>query len=158
MSNLELGKLAPDFTLPSVDGKDVSLKDFLGKNVVLYFYPKNNTPGWNKEASEFRDNYKQFQGLNTVIIGVSKDTLKSHVKFKDKFELQFLTLSDEDKKVHELYDVLKLKKMFGKEYMGVDRSTFIIDKKGVLVKEYRKVKITGHVEEVLDYVKNNLAW
>lgn len=148
---------APDFTLKETNGQEISLSDYLGKkNVVLYFYPRDNTKGCAIEASEFRDLHEEFERLDTVILGISKDSLKSHAKFSDKLDLQFLLLSDEDKKVHEMYGVLKLKKMYGKEYLGVERSTFIIDKKGNIVKEFRKVKAKGHAEEVLEFIKENL--
>ncbi|MBW4829317.1 MAG: thioredoxin-dependent thiol peroxidase [Clostridiaceae bacterium] len=148
---------APDFTLKETNGQEISLSDYLGKkNVVLYFYPRDNTKGCAIEASEFRDLHEEFERLDTVILGISKDSLKSHAKFSDKLDLQFLLLSDEDKKVHEMYGVLKPKKMYGKEYLGVERSTFIIDKKGNIVKEFRKVKAKGHAEEVLEFIKENL--
>lgn len=148
---------APDFTLKETNGQEISLSDYLGKkNVVLYFYPRDNTKGCAIEASEFRDLHEEFERLDTVILGISKDSLKSHAKFSDKLDLQFLLLSDEDKKIHEMYGVLKPKKMYGKEYLGVERSTFIIDKKGNIVKEFRKVKAKGHAEEVLEFIKENL--
>lgn len=143
-----------DFTLKETDGKDVSLKDYRGKNVVLYFYPKDNTPGWTTEAQEFMEFHKEFEDLNTVILGISKDSLKSHEKFRDKYNIPFLLLSDESKEVHEMFDVMKAKKMYGKEYMGVERSTFVFDSDGSLIKEYRKVKVKGHAEEVLNYIRD----
>lgn len=143
-----------EFTLKETDGKDISLSDYKGKNVVVYFYPKDNTPGWNSEANSFKDLYDQFKENNTEILGVSRDSLKSHAKFRDKFQLPFLLLSDEDKKVHELFNVMVPTKMFGKEGMGVERSTFIFNSEGELVKEYRKVKVDGHAEEVLNFVKD----
>lgn len=147
---------ALNFTLKETSGREISLEDYLGKkNVVLYFYPRDNTKGCTIEASEFRDLHEEFEKLDTIILGISKDSLKSHAKFIDKLDLQFLLLSDEDKKVHEIYDVLKPKKMYGKEYIGVERSTFIIDKEGNIVKEFRKVKAKGHAEEVLNFIKEN---
>ncbi len=142
-----------DFTLKETDGKDISLNDFKGQNVVVYFYPKDNTPGWNNEANSFKDLYDQFKENNTVILGISRDNLKSHAKFRDKFDLPFLLLSDEDRKVHELFNVLVPKKMFGKDVIGVDRSTFVFNKDGELVEEFRKVKIDGHAAEVLEFIK-----
>ena len=142
-----------EFTLRETDGNDISLSDFTGKNVVVYFYPKDNTPGWNNEANSFKDLYDQFKENNTEILGISKDSLKSHVKFRDKFDLPFLLLSDEELKVHELFNVMVPKKSFGKEYIGVERSTFIFNKEGELVKEFRGVKVDGHAEEVLDFIK-----
>lgn len=146
---MEIGKKAPDFTLPGSNGEDISLGQFQGdKNVVLYFYPKDNTPGWITEASEFRDNKEKFEDLDSVILGVSPDTMASHHKFIEKQDINFTLLSDRDKKVIELYGVAKA--------VGLERSTFIIDKAGNLVKEYRKVKPKGHAEVVLDYMENNL--
>jgi peroxiredoxin Q/BCP len=113
-----------NFTLKETDGADVSLDNFRGQNVVLYFYPKDNTAGCTTEATEFRNLYNEFVEKDTVILGVSRDTLKSHAKFREKYNLPFLLLSDEDEEVHKLFDVMKLKKMYGKEYMGVERSTF----------------------------------
>lgn len=143
-----------EFTLKETDGKDVSLSDYKGKNIVLYFYPKDNTPGWKNEAIGFKDLYDQFQELDTVILGVSRDSLKSHVKFRDKLELPFYLLSDEEEKVHDLFNVMKPKKAFGKEFIGVERSTFIFNKDGKLVKELRNVKVKGHAEEVLEIIKS----
>lgn len=142
-----------DFTLKETDGNNISLKDYLGKRIVLYFYPKDNTAGWTTEAQEFMEFHKEFEDLNTVILGISKDGLKSHEKFRDKYSIPFLLLSDESKEVHEQFDVLKPKKMYGKEYMGVERSTFIFDEEGNLVKEFRKVKASGHAKEVFDFIK-----
>lgn len=145
-----------DFTLKETDGKNISLSDFKGKNIVLYFYPKDNTSGCTAEAREFRDLYDEFEKLDTVILGISRDSLKSHAKFRGKENLPFLLLSDEDKKVHELFNVMKLKKMYGKEYMGVERFTFIFNKGGELVKKFRNVKAKGHAEKVLEYIKEEL--
>ena len=142
-----------DFTLKETDGNDISLKDYIGKNVVLYFYPKDNTPGWITEAQEFMEFHKEFEKLNTVILGISKDSLKSHEKFRDKYNIPFLLLSDESKEVHEMFDVMKPKKLYGKEYLGVERSTFVFDTEGNLAEEYRKVKVKGHAEEVFNFVK-----
>jgi thioredoxin-dependent peroxiredoxin len=156
MTDLVVGQAAPDFTLPASNGKEVSLHDFRGKNVVLYFYPKDNTPGCTKESCDFRDNAGQFEAKNTIILGVSTDSLASHDKFIKKYDLPFILLSDTDAAVSKLYDVYKLKKNFGKEYMGIERSTFIIDKEGQLAREYRKVKVDGHVEEALAFIYENL--
>ena len=142
-----------NFTLKETDGRDISLNDYKGKNLVVYFYPKDNTPGWKSEAIGFKDLYDQFKELNTEILGISRDGLKSHAKFRDSLELPFLLLSDEEEKVHKLFDVMKPKKMFGKEYLGVERSTFVIDKDGEMLKEYRNVKVKGHAEEVLEFIK-----
>ncbi|MGJ0848110.1 peroxiredoxin [Tissierella praeacuta] len=143
-----------DFVLKETNGADISLKDFKGKNVVLYFYPKDNTSGCTTEALEFMDLYDEFQKQDTIIMGISRDNLKSHVKFRDKHNLPFLLLSDENEEIHNLFNVMKLKKMYGKEYMGVERSTFIFNKEGELVKEFRNVKAKGHAEKVLEFIKN----
>jgi peroxiredoxin Q/BCP len=156
MANTAVGQEAPDFTLPASNGENVSLHDFRGKNVVLYFYPKDNTPGCTKESCDFRDKVEDFSAKDTVILGVSTDDLISHDKFIKKYNLPFLLLSDTEAEVSKLYGVYKLKKNFGKEYMGIERSTFIIDKEGRLAKEYRKVKVDGHVDEALQYISENL--
>ncbi|MBM7619582.1 peroxiredoxin Q/BCP [Bacillus tianshenii] len=153
---VETGKKAPDFSIEATNGEKVKLSDYKGKNVILYFYPKDMTPGCTTQACDFRDQHENFSELDTVILGVSPDPLSKHEKFIEKHGLPFLLLVDEDHKVAELYDVWKLKKNFGKEYMGIERSTFIIDKEGQLVKEWRKVKVKGHVEEALAYIKENL--
>ncbi len=154
MNNLKIGEQAPDFELPSHEGGTVSLSQFKGKNIVLYFYPKDNTSGCTLEAEGFRDRRKEFEELNTVILGVSKDSIKSHSNFAVKIGINFDLLSDSVETVHKLYDVIKPKKMYGREYMGTERSTFVIDKEGNLVKEYRNVKVKGHVDEVLEFVKS----
>ncbi len=152
---LEIGKKAPQFTLPDTFGNKTALKDFLGKKVVLYFYPKDNTSGCTMEANDFKANLKKFEKLNAVVIGVSKDSQKSHRKFVEKYELPFTLLSDEETKVIQKYGVWKEKSMYGRKYMGVERSTFIIDEKGKLIKIYPKVKVKGHVDEVLNFLKEN---
>lgn len=141
-----------DFVLKETDGKDISLKDFRGKNVVLYFYPKDNTSGWTTEALEFVELIDEFEKNNTAVIGISRDSLKSHAKFRDKYDIPFLLLSDETKEVHNLFNVMKMKKLYGKEHLGVERSTFIFDREGNLIKEFRNVKAKGHAREVLDFV------
>lgn len=146
---LEVGQTAPDFSLPISEDTTISKSDFSGKKIVLYFYPRDNTPGCTKEAEAFRDAKEQFDAKNTVIIGVSKDSLKSHAKFTEKKQLNFYLGSDEDGTVCEDYDVYKEKKMYGKTFMGVVRSTFLIDENGNLQKIWPKVKVDGHVEEVL---------
>ncbi|MBD7913910.1 thioredoxin-dependent thiol peroxidase [Clostridium sp. Sa3CUN1] len=150
---MEIGQLAPDFTLMGSDGKNHSLSDYKGKKVILYFYPKDNTPGCTTEACDFRDNINEINNLNAVVIGVSKDNLNSHNKFIEKFNLPFLLLSDEEKTVCNLYDVIKEKNMYGKKVLGIERSTFIINEDGILIKEFRKVKVKGHIEEVLNEIK-----
>ncbi|PAE41056.1 thioredoxin-dependent thiol peroxidase [Bacillus sp. 7884-1] len=154
---IELGKQAPDFELLASNGEKVKLSDLKGENVVLYFYPKDMTPGCTTQACDFRDLHNDFAQLNCTIIGISPDPIGKHEKFIEKYNLPFLLLFDEDHHVSELYEVWKLKKNFGKEYMGIERSTFVIDKEGKLAKEWRKVKVKGHVEEALQYVKENLA-
>ncbi|GKV69624.1 putative peroxiredoxin YgaF [Sporosarcina sp. NCCP-2716] len=148
MSTLE-GMHAPDFSLPNEKGETVSLADFAGgKYVILYFYPKDATPGCTLEAQSFKESHDDFQKVNAVILGVSPDGEESHTKFIDKHGLPFTLLSDEDHAVSEKYGVWKLKKSFGKEYMGVERSTFLIDPTGTVVKEWRKVKVDGHSDDV----------
>ncbi|WP_079478427.1 thioredoxin-dependent thiol peroxidase [Halobacillus salinus] len=153
---IEKGQLAPDFTLHANNGEQVSLSDYKGQNVVLYFYPKDMTPGCTTEACDFRDHHESFADLDAVILGVSPDPVESHKKFIDKHDLPFLLLADEDHQVAEEYGVWKLKKNFGKEYYGIERSTFIIDKEGNLAEEYRKVKVDGHVESALKFIRENL--
>lgn len=151
MENIELkvGQTAPDFTIMASDKSEHKLSDFKGKKVILYFYPKDNTPGCSIEAQEFAANNSSFEEKNAVILGISRDSLASHDKFIAKFGLPFLLLSDTDEAVCKLYDVIKEKNMYGKKVWGIERSTFIIDENGILEKIYRKVKVTGHVEDVL---------
>ncbi|GAF67172.1 peroxiredoxin [Bacillus sp. TS-2] len=153
--SIEIGKVAPAFKLPANNGEEVSLTDFKGKKVVLYFYPKDMTPGCTTQACDFRDFSREFEQFNTIILGVSPDPINRHEKFIEKHQLPFLLLSDENHKVAEDYEVWKLKKNFGKEYMGIERSTFIIDEKGTLLKEWRKVRVKDHVNEVLNFIKEN---
>lgn len=155
--SIEVGKQAPNFTLLNQDGEEVSLADFKGKNVVLYFYPKDMTPGCTEQACNFRDNYEQFKLLNTEIIGISADPIERHQKFIEKHELPFQLLADTEQEVAKLYDVWKLKKMFGKEYYGIERSTFIIDKEGIVQKIERKVRVKGHIDATVEFIKNNLV-
>jgi len=145
----ELGKKAPAFTLPTDGGGKISLKDLNGRKVVLYFYPKDDTPGCTKEACGFRDALPDLSKLDAVVIGVSKDSVARHDKFKAKYELPFTLASDEDGKVCEAYGTWVEKSLYGRKYMGIDRATFLIDENGVLRGEWRKVKVKGHVEEVL---------
>lgn len=153
---VQIGMQAPAFSLVAHNGKTVTLAALKGKNVVLYFYPKDMTPGCTTEACDFRDQAQQFDDVNAVILGVSPDPVERHQKFVGKYGLPFLLLADTDHQLAEAYGVWKLKKNFGKEYMGIERSTFILDKEGNLVKEWRKVQVKGHVEEVLAYIQNNL--
>ncbi|MDO6460275.1 thioredoxin-dependent thiol peroxidase [Granulosicoccaceae sp. 1_MG-2023] len=153
MSELEVGKKVPDFSLPATGDQTISLTSLQGKNVVIYFYPKDSTPGCTTESQNFRDLSDEFAACNTVIIGVSRDGLKSHENFKAKQSLPFDLISDKEEELCKLFDVIKLKKLYGREYMGIERSTFLIDADGVLREEWRKVKVAGHAEAVLDAAK-----
>ncbi|MBW6410184.1 peroxiredoxin [Clostridium weizhouense] len=146
---VNIGDLAPDFELQGSDGKSHKLSNYRGKKVILYFYPKDNTPGCTAEACDFKNNYTTIQDKNSIVIGISKDKLSSHDKFINKFNLPFLLLSDEEKIVCSLYDVLKEKTMFGKKVIGIERSTFLINEDGLIVKEFRKVKVKGHIDDIL---------
>lgn len=150
MSQVKIGKTVPDFTLPATGDQEISLSNLRGKKVVLYFYPKDNTPGCTTEGQNFRDAIDKFHARDIVILGVSRDSLKSHDKFKQKQCFPFELLSDSDEKLCKLFDVIKEKNMYGKKVMGIERSTFLIDEQGVLRQEWRKVKVDGHVEEVLE--------
>lgn len=143
------GEEASDFTLLVDDGRKVSLKDYRGKKVVLYFYPKDGTPGCTREAIEFRDIAEEFEKEGAIILGVSKDSIKSHQKFKQKHELPFTLLSDPEGKVLDLYGVWKKKSLYGRTFMGRERTTFLIDEKGIVKKVYRKVKANGHAQVCL---------
>jgi len=147
------GDKAPDFKTIATDGTTVALKDLKGKNVVLYFYPKDDTPGCTIEAYAFRDNFKNIGKLNAVVLGVSPDGVKSHVKFTEKFKLPFPLLADEDKKICQDYGVWVEKSMYGKKYMGVARTTFVINKEGRVAKVFEKVKPEGHDQEVIETLK-----
>jgi peroxiredoxin Q/BCP len=151
---IEEGKKAPDFKLKNQDGKTISLKDFKGKNVVLYFYPKDNTSGCTKEACNFRDEFPKFKNVDAVILGVSPDSVASHKKFAEKYDLPFNLLSDEEKNVLEDYGVWQEKSMYGRKYMGVVRTTVVIDANGKIRKIFPKVKVEGHNREVLEALKN----
>ena len=149
----EVPKKAPNFSLPSDENEIISLADLKGKNVVLYFYPKDDTPGCTIEAQDFAKRIAEFEKLDCVVLGVSKDSIKSHCKFIEKYDLSFNLLSDETGEVCEKYGVFKEKSTFGKKYMGIERSTFLIDKIGKLVKIWHSVKVNGHVDEVLEALK-----
>ena len=151
--SIKMGLKAPSFKLSNQDGKTVSITDFKGKNVILYFYPKDNTSGCTKEACNFRDEFPKFGKLNAVILGVSPDSVDSHLKFKDKYKLPFDLLSDEKKEVLKKYDVWKEKNMYGRKYMGVERTTVIIDGKGKISKIFPKVKVDKHNAEVMEALK-----
>lgn len=147
-SILKEGMKAPDFTLMGSDKKEHKLSDYLNKKVILYFYPKDNTPGCSQEAQDFKNAMEEFNKKDTVIIGISRDSLKSHDKFIAKYELPFLLLSDEEEVVCNLYGVLKEKTMFGKKCFGIERSTFVINEDGIITNIFRKVKVSGHVENL----------
>jgi peroxiredoxin Q/BCP len=153
MSNLDEGNKAPDFLLEIAENKALTLKDLFGKNVVLYFYPKDDTPGCTVEAKDFRDLMDEFTANNTVIIGISKDSLKSHDKFKEKYCLPFELGSDTEGTTCAAYGVWVEKSMYGKKYMGIERTTFLIDKDGIIRKNWRKVSVTNHAKEVLEEAK-----
>ncbi|MFT5432587.1 MAG: peroxiredoxin Q/BCP [Myxococcota bacterium] len=147
---IEAGVAAPDFTAPT-DGKgELTLSSLQGKTVVLYFYPKDSTPGCTKEAVHFKAFWPDFSGINAVIIGVSKDSVKRHDNFKAKYHLPFRLVADNDGSICDTYQTWVTKKMYGREYKGIERSTFLIDKKGVIKKVWRKIKVKGHVEAVLE--------
>ena len=148
MADLQEGSPAPDFTMPTDGGGKISLKDLKGKKAVLYFYPKDDTPGCTTESCGFRDAFPEFDKLGVTIIGVSKDSPESHDKFKKKYQLNFPLASDTDGKVCEAFGVWQEKSMMGKKYMGIDRSTFLIDENGKIARIWRKVKVNGHVDEV----------
>ncbi|MEE3704802.1 thioredoxin-dependent thiol peroxidase [Campylobacter sp. CX2-8023-23] len=151
---LTAGDIAPDFSLENSDGVSISLKDFAGKNVVLYFYPKDNTPGCTTEACEFSQNYDEFIANDCVIVGISPDSVKSHAGFINKQNLKHILLSDPDKEVAKAYGVWQVRKNYGKEYLGIVRTTFVIDKDGKILKVYKSVKAAGHAAKVLaDLVK-----
>jgi peroxiredoxin Q/BCP len=153
MSNVTLNSPVADFTAAATSDVEVSLSAMKGSNIVIYFYPKDSTPGCTTEGQDFRDMHEQFKALNTVIFGVSRDTIRSHENFKAKQEFPFELITDPEETLCQLFDVIKEKNMYGKIHMGIERSTFLIDKEGVLRKEWRKVKVKGHVEEVFDAVK-----
>ncbi|SDW82196.1 peroxiredoxin Q/BCP [Marininema mesophilum] len=157
ISMLTIGQAAPDFTLPASNGERVSLSDYRGKNVVIYFYPKDLTPGCTTESCDFRDRTNDFADLNTVILGISLDDLSSHKKFIEKHQLPFLLLADTEAEVSQKYGVYQEKNTFGHKKMGIVRSTFIIDQEGKLAAEWRKVKVANHVEQTLEWVRENLT-
>jgi len=153
MGKIGTGRKVPDFSLPATGDQTLSLSDFRGKNVVVYFYPKDSTPGCTLEGQDFRDEINKFRRRKTAVLGISRDSIKSHENFKAKQGFPFELLSDTDEKVCRLFDVIKEKNMYGKKVMGIERSTFLIDAKGVLRGEWRKVKVKGHVAEVLEAIR-----
>jgi peroxiredoxin Q/BCP len=148
-----VGITVPDFSATMTSDRTFTLSDYKGKTVVLYFYPKDNTPGCTTEGMQFRDLHPQFIATNSVVFGISRDSIRSHEGFKAKLELPFDLISDPDETVCNMFDVMKMKNMYGKKVRGVERSTFVIDGAGKLVKEWRGVKVPGHIDEVLEYVK-----
>ncbi|BCW99424.1 MAG: putative peroxiredoxin bcp [Armatimonadota bacterium] len=156
MAIIAEGQKAPDFSLPASTGETVSLSQFQGKNVVLYFYPKDDTPGCTTEACSFRDNLSEFDAADTVVLGVSRDDVASHQRFSQKYSLPFPLLADTDGSVTEAYGVWQEKNMYGKKTWGIVRSTFIIDRDGVVRKVFPKVKVDGHTAEVLEFIRSNL--
>jgi len=148
-----IGRPAPDFTLPSTTGEPISLKQFKGKKtVVLYFYPKDETPGCTREACDFRDHHEELEAAKVVVLGVSNDSMESHLHFQAKQKLPFPLLSDEDAAVSKLYGVYKQKNLYGKKHLGIERTTFVIDRTGRLAQVWPKVKVDGHIQDVLDFV------
>jgi peroxiredoxin Q/BCP len=147
------GKKVPDFTLPATAGRTVTLSGLKGRNVVVYFYPKDNTPGCTTEGQDFRDRIEAFHRHHTAVVGISRDSVKSHENFKSRQDLPFDLLSDADETVCRLFDVIREKNMYGRRVRGIERSTFLIDAGGILRREWRKVRVKGHVDEVLEAVK-----
>lgn len=154
MSSAQLNQVVPDFTAAATSDLTFTLSAQRGRHLVIYFYPKDSTPGCTTEGQDFRDLYAEFQALDTDIYGVSRDGLRSHENFRSKQDFPFQLISDADEALCQLFDVIKLKKMYGKESLGIERSTFLIDKEGVLRQEWRKVKVAGHAAEVLEAVKS----
>lgn len=150
MTNLTI----QDFELPSTSGKTFRLSEHRGKTVVIYFYPKDSTPGCTSQGQQFRDHYAEFSKANAEIFGISRDSLKSHENFKAKFEFPFELLSDTEELACKLFDVIKMKKMYGKEVRGIERSTFVINSEGALIREWRGVKVDGHIPEVLAFIRS----
>jgi len=149
----DLNQIIGDFELPGTSGKTFKLSRYLGKTLVLYFYPKDSTPGCTTQGVQFRDHYAEFQAANTEIFGISRDSLKSHENFKAKFTFPFELLADTEELACGIFKVIKMKNMYGKQVRGIERSTFVIDKNGLLIREWRGVKVDGHVQEVLEFIK-----
>ena len=152
--SIMLNQPIPDFELPSTGGKSFKPSDYRGKTLVIYFYPKDSTPGCTAQGQQFRDAYSDFRAAGAEIVGISRDSLKSHESFKAKFSFPFELLSDTDERACGIFDVIKQKNMYGKQVRGIERSTFVIDANGVLVREWRKVKVEGHVAEVLNFAQS----
>jgi peroxiredoxin Q/BCP len=149
---VKIDHLVDNFILASTGEQKFALSDYLGKNIIIYFYPKDDTPGCTTEGQNFRDNWYSFTEKNCVIVGISRDSIKSHESFKEKMQFPFELLSDADETVCNQFDVIKMKNMYGKQVRGIERSTFVIDAKGILRKEWRGIKVAGHVQEILDFV------
>jgi peroxiredoxin Q/BCP len=154
MTAVKLNKKVPDFDLPATGDKNIKLSLLKGKKVIIYFYPKDSTSGCTTEGQNFRDNHNKFKRAGAIVLGVSRDSIKSHENFKEKQEFPFDLMSDKEETLCNLFDVIKEKNMYGKKVMGIERSTFLLDEKGVLRQEWRKVKVDGHVEEVLNATKS----
>ena len=153
MSQPTIGRVAPQIKLEATGNQTISLKDLRGSNVVLYFYPKDNTSGCTKESCDFKKHHAKFKRQNAVILGVSRDSVESHERFKKKYGFQFDLLADPDEKACKAFDVIREKNMYGRKFMSIERSTFLIDDKGKLREEWRKVKVNGHAEAVLEALK-----
>jgi peroxiredoxin Q/BCP len=153
MSTAKIGRVIPAFKLPATGDQVIDIKSLRGKNIVIYFYPKDSTPGCTTEGQDFAANQQKFKRRNTVILGVSRDSIASHEKFRAKYNFPFDLLSDSDEKACEIFEVIREKNMYGRKVMGIERSTFLIDDKGKLRKEWRKLKVKGHVDDVLEAVK-----
>ena len=154
MSKIEINSHIPDLTLEGTNNTTFSISNFVGKNLIIYFYPKDSTPGCTNESIDFKDNYEIFQKLNTEIFGISRDSLKSHEKFKAKYSFPFELLSDADEIACNLFDVIKMKNMYGKKVRGIERSTFLINTEGKLINEWRGVKVNGHIQELIEFLQN----
>lgn len=153
MTDISIGSPIPDFEADATDSINFKLSTYLGKKIIIYFYPRDNTPGCTQEGKDFRDNIEQFNDLNTVVFGVSRDSVKVHQGFKQKQNFPFELLSDKEEKLCQLFDVIKMKNMYGKQVRGIERSTFLINEEGVLIYEWRKVKVKIHIDEVLQKLK-----
>ncbi len=153
MTSISLGQAVPDFKISATADNTVQLSDYRGKNIVLYFYPKDSTPGCTQEGQDFKAHFAEFSALNCVIFGISRDSIRSHENFKCKQEFPFELLSDTDEQLCRLFDVIKMKNMYGKQVRGIERSTFLINAQGLLIHEWRKVKVKNHVSEVLEQLK-----
>jgi peroxiredoxin Q/BCP len=154
MTEISVGHAVPDFEAGATSGISFKLSSYLGKKVIIYFYPRDNTPGCTQEGKDFRDNIDKFNDFNTVVFGVSRDSVKVHQGFKDKQAFPFELLSDKEEKLCQLFDVIKMKNMYGKQVRGIERSTFLINEEGILINEWRKVKVKVHINEVLQKLQS----